>query len=128
MHFAGPVRDECDNPTELEGKWGVDGTWIDPLRPRFRSGSPRFAHKSRVSVQLFAVPDTRIERLRLPLILTEARVWRLEHIFGRHRAACPQSGRLKRRARAYRENVGPSGRRDSHPQCQIVGHERVPGN
>ena len=30
MHFAGPVLDEGDNPTELEGKWGVDGTWIDP--------------------------------------------------------------------------------------------------
>ena len=22
--------DEGDNPTELEGKWRVDGTWIDP--------------------------------------------------------------------------------------------------
>ena len=30
MHFAGPVPDEGDNPTELEGKWRVDGTWIDP--------------------------------------------------------------------------------------------------
>ena len=30
MHFAGPVPDEGDNPIELEGKWGVDGTWIDP--------------------------------------------------------------------------------------------------
>ena len=30
MHFAGPVPDEGDNPTEPEGKWGVDGTWIDP--------------------------------------------------------------------------------------------------
>ena len=30
MHFAGPVPDEGDNPKELEGKWGVDGTWIDP--------------------------------------------------------------------------------------------------
>ena len=30
MHFAGPVPDEGDNPTELEGKWGVDGMWIDP--------------------------------------------------------------------------------------------------
>ena len=29
MHFAGPVPDEGDDPTELEGKWGVDGTWID---------------------------------------------------------------------------------------------------
>ena len=29
MHFAGPVPDEGDNPTELEGKWGVDGMWID---------------------------------------------------------------------------------------------------
>ena len=30
MHFAAPVPDEGDSPTELEGKWGVDGTWIDP--------------------------------------------------------------------------------------------------
>ena len=30
MHCAGPVPDEGDNPTEREGKWGVDGTWIDP--------------------------------------------------------------------------------------------------
>ena len=30
MHFAGPVLDEGDNPKELEGKWEVDGTWIDP--------------------------------------------------------------------------------------------------
>ena len=30
MHFAGPVPDEGDYPTELEGKWGVDGIWIDP--------------------------------------------------------------------------------------------------
>ena len=31
MHFAGPVPDEGDNPTELEGKWRVDGLWIDPM-------------------------------------------------------------------------------------------------
>ena len=30
MHFAGPVPDEGDNSTELEGKRRVDGTWIDP--------------------------------------------------------------------------------------------------
>ena len=30
LHFAGPVPDEGDNPTELAGKWRVDGTWIDP--------------------------------------------------------------------------------------------------
>ena len=30
IHFAGPVPDEGDDPTELEGKWRVDGTWIDP--------------------------------------------------------------------------------------------------
>ena len=30
MHFAGPVPGEGDNPTELEGKWEVDGTWFDP--------------------------------------------------------------------------------------------------
>ena len=41
-----------------------------------------------------------LERLRLPLILTEARCecGVQNDIFGRHRAACPQSGRLKRRA------------------------------
>ena len=41
-----------------------------------------------------------MERLRLPLILTEARCecGGQNDIFGRHRAACPQSGRLKRRA------------------------------
>ena len=27
--FAGPVPDEGDNPTELEGKWRVNGIWID---------------------------------------------------------------------------------------------------
>ena len=26
LHFPGPVPDEGDNPTELEGKWEVDGT------------------------------------------------------------------------------------------------------
>ena len=30
MHFAGPVPDEVDHPTELEGKREVDGMWIDP--------------------------------------------------------------------------------------------------
>ena len=30
MHFAGPVPEEGGYPTEFEGKWGVDGTWIDP--------------------------------------------------------------------------------------------------
>ena len=30
IHFAGPVPDECDYTKELEGKWGVDGKWIDP--------------------------------------------------------------------------------------------------
>ena len=30
LHFAGPVPDEGGSPTELEGKWRVDGTWIDP--------------------------------------------------------------------------------------------------
>ena len=24
------ISDEGDNPTELKGKWRVDGTWIDP--------------------------------------------------------------------------------------------------
>ena len=28
LQFARPLPDECDNPTELEGKWRVDGTWI----------------------------------------------------------------------------------------------------
>ena len=30
VHFAGPVPEKGDYPTELEGKWGVDGMWIDP--------------------------------------------------------------------------------------------------
>ena len=30
LHFAGLVPDEGAYPTELEGKWRVDGTWIDP--------------------------------------------------------------------------------------------------
>ena len=30
MHFAGPVPDEGDNPSELKGEWRVDGMWIDP--------------------------------------------------------------------------------------------------
>ena len=30
LHFAGPVPDEGDYPAELEGKWRVDSTWIDP--------------------------------------------------------------------------------------------------
>ena len=28
--FCRSVPDEADYPTELEGKWRVDGTWIDP--------------------------------------------------------------------------------------------------
>ena len=31
MYFAGPVPDEGDNPTELGGKWRVDGTWNPKL-------------------------------------------------------------------------------------------------
>ena len=30
MHFAGTVPDEGDSPAKVEGKWGVDGMWIDP--------------------------------------------------------------------------------------------------
>ena len=30
MHFAGPVPDEGDDPTEFESKWRVDGSWFDP--------------------------------------------------------------------------------------------------
>ena len=30
LHFAGPEPDEGDYPTELEGTWRIDGTWIDP--------------------------------------------------------------------------------------------------
>ena len=30
LHFAGPVLDEGDYSTQLDGKWVVDGTWIDP--------------------------------------------------------------------------------------------------
>ena len=31
LHFAGPVLDEGDYNRELEGKWRVNGTWIDPM-------------------------------------------------------------------------------------------------
>ena len=31
LHFAGPVPDECDYPTRLEGTREIDGTWIDPM-------------------------------------------------------------------------------------------------
>ena len=65
-----------------------------------------------------------LEKLRLPLILTEAKCECGGHndIFGRHKAACPVWQVEKTRS-AHRENVGPSvprGRRDSHPQCQIA--------
>ena len=30
LHFAAPVPDEGDNPTELEETGCIDGTWIDP--------------------------------------------------------------------------------------------------
>ena len=30
LHLAGPVPDEGEYSTELEGTWGVDGTWIAP--------------------------------------------------------------------------------------------------
>ena len=30
LHFVRAVRDEGDYPTELEGTWRMDGTWIDP--------------------------------------------------------------------------------------------------
>ena len=52
-----------------------------------------------------------LERLRLPLILMEARCecGGQNDIFGRHRAACPQSGRLKKRAVPTE--------RESWPEC-----------
>ena len=30
LHFVRAVRDEGDYPTELEGTWRIDGTWIGP--------------------------------------------------------------------------------------------------
>ena len=30
LHVAGPMLDEGGCPTELEGKWRLDGIWIDP--------------------------------------------------------------------------------------------------
>ena len=30
MACAGPVPDESDDSTELDGTWGVDDQWIDP--------------------------------------------------------------------------------------------------
>ena len=88
------------------------GSFAVPFRPRGRSPTgPEF------QVQPMHFRTLVLERLRLPLLLTEARCecGGQNDIFGRHRAACPHSGRLKRR----RGDVGPSvprGWRDSHPQ------------
>ena len=107
------------------------------LRSHSGTGSGAVLHGSptgpEFQVQPLQFRTLVLERFRLPLILTETRCecGGQNDIFGRHRAACPQSGRLKRRA-VPTENFGPSvprGRRDSHPQCQIAGHERAsPGN
>ena len=53
------------------------------LRPRFRSGSPRFAYRSRVSSAAVAVPDTCIGEVAAPTDLDrgQVRVWRPERHF-----------------------------------------------
>ena len=70
-----------------------------PLWPRGRSSFPRITG-TEFQVQPMHFWTLVLERLRLPLLLTEARgeCGGQNDIFGRHRAACPQSGRLKRRA------------------------------
>ena len=104
------------------------------LRPRFQSGSPRFAHRSRVSSAAVAVPDTCIGEVAAPTDLDrgQVRVWRPERYFWKTPGRLPTVWQVEKTRRANRENVGPSvprGRRDSHPQCQIAGHERAsPGN
>ena len=51
MHFAGPVPDEGDYPTELEGKWGVDGIWIDPEAVDCRTERRNGVHDENGSVR-----------------------------------------------------------------------------
>ena len=55
------------------------------LRPRFRSGSPPFAHKSGVSSEAVVVPDTRMREVAAPTDLDrgQVRVWRPERYFWR---------------------------------------------
>ena len=104
------------------------------LRHRFRSGSPRFAHRSRVPSATIAVPDTRIGEVSAPTDpdWDQVRVWRPERYFWKTPGRLPTVWQVEKTCRAHRENFGPSvprGRRDSHPQCQIAGHERAsPGN
>ena len=98
--------------------------------PRFRSGS----HRSRVSSAAVAVPDTCVGEVAAPIDLDwgQVRVWQPERHFWKTPGRLPTVWQVEKTRRANRENVGPSvprGRRDSHPQCQIVGHERAsPGN
>ena len=51
MHSADPVPDEGDNPTELEGKWRVDGTWIDPKLLSEGQKAENGVHEENVSVR-----------------------------------------------------------------------------
>ena len=71
-----------------------------------------------------------LERLRLPLLLTEARCecGGQNDIFGRHRAACPHSGRLKRACRTHRGTLARVCREAGATvtrQRQTEGHERA---
>ena len=53
-------------------------------------------------------------------------MWQPERYFWKTPGRLPTVWQVEKTRRANRENVGPSvprGRRDSHPQCQIAGHE-----
>ena len=81
------------------------GSLAVPLWPRGRSSFPRITGPE-FQVQPMHFRTLVLERLRLPLLLTEARCECGQNdIFGRHRAACPQTGRLKRRAVPARRTV-----------------------
>ena len=51
LHFAGPVPDEGDNPTELEGKWRVDGDMDRPEAVDCRTERGNGVHGENGSVQ-----------------------------------------------------------------------------
>ena len=57
MHFAGPVPDEGDNPKELEGKWGVDGTSIDP---KLLIAGPTEEMEYMIKMGVFEVVDEKV--------------------------------------------------------------------
>ena len=70
------------------------------LWPRGWSSFLRFAHRARIPSATHAFPDTRVGEVTPSIALDRGhmRVRGQNDFFGRHRAACPQSGQLKRRA------------------------------